>query len=560
MTIRQLPAPKWTVPGHSGSIAAGWLVYTYEPTSSTPKDTYTDSSGDTSNQNPVELDSRGEADIWWDGNYKVIVKDQNDVTVWTVDNYGSGIEQIAAAQLSVVPNYSFETATSDPDLPDDWTVSTYTNGTAALDSSAGNQIHGAKALKFTSAGSGGGFATTEFFPVQEAVPVMVIFAMKGTADVRNLIEIIWYDKDQSLVSTTSLYDASSANPTSWTDQALPATPPSTARFAKIRLTGCHSSDATAGSTWFDNVRVTSDVVTTQGAQTISGVKTFSQSIANLVNSFCDGRLTLTTATAVTTSDVTAATTIYFTPFRGNRIALYDGSANWNVYTFSELSIAVPATTNQMYDVWCYNNNGSPALELLAWTNDTTRATALALQDGVYVKNGSTTRRYLGSFRTTGVSGQTEDSVNFRYLYNYYNRVDRLMRGPDETTDTWTHNTNTFRQANGVTTNKFEVVVGWSEDSIDVNVTSRCQHSGSLDVIVGVGVDSTTVSSAVFYMGHGAGNGGVLGLTFAHYSGVPAVGKHAYNWLEKGGSSGTSTFYGDGGTGAQLHGIRGRIRM
>src|SRR6185436_9706895 len=40
---------------------------------------------------------------------------------------------------------------------------------------------------------------------------------------------------------------------------------------------------------------------------------------------CDGRLTLTSGTPVTTGDVTAATTLYFTPNGGNQIALYTGS-------------------------------------------------------------------------------------------------------------------------------------------------------------------------------------------------------------------------------------------
>ena len=55
-----------------------------------------------------------------------------------------------------------------------------------------------------------------------------------------------------------------------------------------------------------------------------------------------GRLTLTSNTPVLTGDVTAATTIYFTPFNGNRISLYTGSF-WKSYSFSEISIAVPST-------------------------------------------------------------------------------------------------------------------------------------------------------------------------------------------------------------------------
>src|SRR5665213_2163919 len=41
------------------------------------------------------------------------------------------------------------------------------------------------------------------------------------------------------------------------------------------------------------------------------------------NSICDGRLTLTSGVPVTTADVASATTVYFTPYKGNKIALFD---------------------------------------------------------------------------------------------------------------------------------------------------------------------------------------------------------------------------------------------
>src|SRR6476619_2076156 len=63
------------------------------------------------------------------------------------------------------------------------------------------------------------------------------------------------------------------------------------------------------------------------------------------NSICQGRLTLTASTPVTTSDVTAATTLRYTPYKGNQIALYNG-ASWAVSSFPELSISVPAVANK----------------------------------------------------------------------------------------------------------------------------------------------------------------------------------------------------------------------
>ena len=138
----------------------------------------------------------------------------------------------------------------------------------------------------------------------------------------------------------------------------------------------------------------------------------------------NGRLTLTSGTPVTTADVTAATTIYYTPYNGNKISTFNGSS-WSTITFTEKSIAIPATTSTPFDVFMVD--GTQVLETVNWTNDTTRATALVLQDGVLVKSGATTRRYLGTCRTTTVSGQTEDSLINRLVYNHYNKLLRPMR-------------------------------------------------------------------------------------------------------------------------------------
>ena len=49
-----------------------------------------------------------------------------------------------------------------------------------------------------------------------------------------------------------------------------------------------------------------------------------------------GRLTLVTATPVMTSNQTGKTTLYYTPYRGATIPIYDGS-KWTHRVFSELS-------------------------------------------------------------------------------------------------------------------------------------------------------------------------------------------------------------------------------
>ena len=214
-------------------------------------------------------------------------------------------------------------------------------------------------------------------------------------------------------------------------------------------------------------------------------------ISSLVdNKACDGRLTLATATPVTTTDQTAKTTVYFTPYKGNRIALYDGSA-WQMITFSEVSVAVPATTSTPFDIWGVLSGGALTLETTSWTNDTTRATALVLQDGVQSKTGSVTRRYLGTGRTTGVSGQTEDSVTNRLLWNFYNRTSRRMYIFEATSHTYA--TGSFRKWNNATAAQVHFVIGLVEDSIIAVAYSRTAGDAVSNTtgITNVGLNSGT---------------------------------------------------------------------
>jgi hypothetical protein len=260
----------------------------------------------------------------------------------------------------------------------------------------------------------------------------------------------------------------------------------------------------------------------------------------------EGRLTLTTETPVTTADVTAATTLYYTPYHGDQIALYNG-ATWDRVTFAEISIAIPATTSQMYDVFCYNDSGMPTLELLAWTNDTTRATAIVRQNGVLCKSGALTRRYLGSVRTTTVSGKTEDSLVMRFVWNYYNRAERKLKKV-ETTDTWTYNTGTWRPWHNLTANRMEIVIGVSETPVMLDfsceVSSNANGTGGS---TGIGLDSTSVNSAELILHAQLNTFNILPARCMYRSCV-AEGYHYLQLLEyaANGGSATITWGGDWG--------------
>ena len=253
------------------------------------------------------------------------------------------------------------------------------------------------------------------------------------------------------------------------------------------------------------------------------------------NTTCQGRLTLTTLTPVTTADVTAATSVFWTPYQGNRLALYDGVSagglGWLEYIFSEITIPVPAVANTIYDVFAFATGGAVSIEVLAWTNDTTRATALVLQDGILSKTGALTRRYLGSFRTTAVAGQTEDSVAKRWVWNYYNRVPRRM-ARFETTATWAYTTATIRQQNGSTLNQLDCLVGWPEITVDATYHASAAVTVA-GVTIGIGEDSTTVFSTnatgTFIQEQGAG----VAVADCRIIVYPTVGRHFFAMLERG---------------------------
>lgn len=271
---------------------------------------------------------------------------------------------------------------------------------------------------------------------------------------------------------------------------------------------------------------------------------------NFSESLCEGRLTLTSGTAVTTSDVTAATTVYFTPYQGNQIFLYSGTA-WQMVTFSEVSVAVPATMTTPFDIFGYNNSGSLALETANWTDDSTRATALTLQNGIYVKTGAATRRYLGTARTTGVSGETEDSLSSRLLWNYCNRVKRSIE-VKEATGSWTYTTNTWRSANNSNSNRIQWVVGLAGSLVNLKLHGSGRADTLDDMAISIGSDSTSARNAnVLGMYGSYGNDNDMYM-MASLDTYPTAGFHYYQWLEistKGGG-GTVTFYGT------THGISG----
>jgi len=87
MTINVSPDPRLQFFGNDGKPLVGGKLYTYAAGTTTLLATYTDWYGTTPNTNPIILDSRGEASVWLGtARYKFVLKDANDVEVYTQDN------------------------------------------------------------------------------------------------------------------------------------------------------------------------------------------------------------------------------------------------------------------------------------------------------------------------------------------------------------------------------------------------------------------------------------------------------------------------------------------
>ena len=272
----------------------------------------------------------------------------------------------------------------------------------------------------------------------------------------------------------------------------------------------------------------------------------------------EGRLTATSNTPVTTADVSGATSIYYTPYVGDKIALYDGSS-WNIRTFTQITISLSGfTAIKPYDVFAYDNSGTVTIETLIWTNNTTRATALAYQNGVLSKSGATTRRYLGTVYINASGGQTEDTMVKRYLWNYYNRVRRPLQRL-ETTDSWTYTTATYRQANASTSNQVDTCVGWPEALLNLNVLGLAANTiGDNNCTVQVGIDEggTSANDATAYSAPEIATYNAKQVE-ANLTKYPSVGFQYWVWTEKSTATGTTTWYGDG-AGICKSGLYGEI--
>lgn len=274
-----------------------------------------------------------------------------------------------------------------------------------------------------------------------------------------------------------------------------------------------------------------------------------------------GRLTPTSGDPTA---VAASNTMYYAPYKHDRIPLWNGST-WTVHEFTELSQAdtdntkspSAATTGNNYDFFVWNDNGTLRISRgPAWSSDTSRGTGAGttelepldgrLVNKVAITNGPLAQRglYVGTARHLG-SFAVSSFVCF--IWNTYNRVRRYFHIP-ATTDSWNYSTATMREQNGASAHgRIQVVRGLNEDTVNVTVKASAGNNTATvrTVYTGIGLDSTTTIAGL------ASVGGVTSALetemHAFYSGLPGLGFHYFAWLEKGAGTDTQTWFGDRGS-------------
>lgn len=391
-----------------GSVNASGTAEFFEigGTFSTYKSTYSNSGLTVANSNIITLDAAGEADIWLNGDYDVRIKDSSGTTLDTFLGINPA-DTTESSSDNLISNPSFESDANADLLPDDWDVTTYTGGTATIDSA--DRSRGTNSMKFVTTGNGGGTITTSSYsPVPAGGVLKWSFWLKSTADVRNLAQILWYDASKVALGSpsTDIFDDSTTNPTSWTLKQGAVTIPSTAYFCKFKFFGGHSSDASSGTIRIDNVNLSDISTSAEGPDIVAAATT----------NVWDGYFTKhITGTTTITSFGTASYAGQMVKLIFDSALTLTHSSNLNLPSAANIIVSagdycvVRADTTTQHDVISYTRVGSEPYFAVKGTDIASATTTdLSAATGKFVDvTGTTTITALG----TATAG-TERTVRF----------------------------------------------------------------------------------------------------------------------------------------------------
>lgn len=370
------------------------------------------------------------------------------------------------------------------------------------------------------------------------------------------------------------------------------------RVAKVSTVAGNPNGSVAGSAGNPAAGVPADMIfdTTDQTLFVSGGGTSWISVGQSIPQ-PGGYPTPVSGQPIITSDSVGATTIYYTPYRGNLCPIFNGSS-FVIFSFAELPLVLAAGSqlaNGIYDIFAFVNAGvmqigfGPSWLAGAAPGNVTpgscargigaASTALARLNGIIVNansmtlnNGATSyagiaatqATYLGSIAVDATNGQVSSYLSYggggggiirkRGIWSYFNRVPIIMQG-GSVTGSWVYAGAIFRQSNADASNAIMAFTGVAEEAIDITfdqLIGITGGGGNGGAQIGVGQNSTT--TALLFAGISAGlpTGQTLSL---HAQGVlpPLLGLNQLNTLEKSPTGGSSSFSGNGSN--MLHVVR-----
>lgn len=276
-----------------------------------------------------------------------------------------------------------------------------------------------------------------------------------------------------------------------------------------------------------------------------------------------GRLTLVTATPVMATSQSAKTTIFYTPYEGDMVPIYDGT-NMVPTVFTELSQTTTDATkspaavavSSVYDLFVWNDAGTiRCTRGPAWSSDTSRGYNLVMVNGILLNNSLITNgpaasrgTYVGTVRSNGSSQidfiyGSAGTPGFFGVWNMYNRK-QLFSTCTENTGSWTYTTLTYRTPNGGSSSRHTFVSGLAEDCIRATFNTWVQtvNSTGAFMTIGIAMDSSTSPDKASQFDNPGTGIAQTNLT-AMQAYVPQLGVHYIQALERGDGVFANTFQG-----------------
>jgi hypothetical protein len=319
------------------------------------------------------------------------------------------------------------------------------------------------------------------------------------------------------------------------------------------------------------------LVNTDGSNWFSG----GQNFPNNTQGLPQGRLTLTSGAPVLASDVSAATSILYTPYKGDLVPVSINGTTFQMRQFAELTLTLTTNhlANTLYDVFIFDNSGTLTLGTgPAWSGSAAGSSArgsgagtteIARVNGLLVnknsmtaRNGSTTYTvaanegtYLGTFITTGSAGTTAmvfnpaaatgGTNNLLGVYNAYNRRP-IRANSKEASTSWSYTLATIRSLDNSASNRISYVDGLGEEYVGGGMSIRIATaavSGAL-ARAGIGRNKTTGFDFDSYVVAPSASGGNAAI---NPNGIwtPSLGFNYIQAMEASDGTNASTFVGGG---------------